>query len=760
VATRLPDLDSFHGLYYQDYLYYRDNKDAFSDLIAFMPAPVNLSDGTEPERIWTEVVSGNFFSSLGVGTEPGRAFLPEEGETPTTHPVVVLSHAYWQKRFAGDRSVIGKVLKLNGYPFTVIGVTQENFRGTVPLVSIDAYLPAMMLPQLMPGGAEALESRAEDGFRVMGHLKPGVSVDYANKVIAVLARQLEQQYPLTNKGRTTLVVPETQARPDPEIGSYLPPVSLIFMTLVGMVLLIACTNVVTLILARTSARRKEIAIRAALGASRARIIRQLLTESLILAVLGGGAALLLAHALMRVLSSVRLPVDFPFRLDLAMDWRVFSFTLCVALLAGVVTGLIPALQATRVDLNKSLKEGARDQGAALARQWIRSGLVVSQIAVSLLLLICSGLFIQSLLNTQKINLGFRTDNLLLVSMDVSLQGYDRNRGARFYKDVIERVKNMPGVVSVSLASYVPLGITKGTLEVFVEGQSPANPLEDEGVGMYYNAVSPDYFRTVGTSILEGRDFTEQDSEVATGVAIINETLARRFWPAETPLGKRFKVRRDGPLIMVVGVAQDSKFDWLYEGARPFIYLPMSQSSASAATLYVHTATDPLSLVAPVREYVSSLDTDLPLYEVKTMHTHINEGPALFPARLGTALVATFGFLGLLLTAVGVYGVASFSASQRTREIGIRMALGARPGDILKLIIGKAIMLTAAGVAIGVIAAFAFTRVISSLLFGVSPTDPVTFLAISIFLSGVALLSSYFPARRASKVDPIVVLKQE
>src|SRR5215213_9727526 len=234
VATRLPNLDSFHGLYYQDYLYYRDNKDAFSDLIAFMPAPVNLSAGTEPERIWTEVVSGNFFSSLGVGTELGRAFLPEEGETPATHPVVVLSHAYWQKRFAGDRSVIGKVLKLNGYPFTVIGVTSENFRGTVPLVSIDAYIPAMMLPQLMPGGAEALESRAEDGFRVMGHLKPGVSVDYANKVIAVLARQLEQQYPLTNKGRTTLVVPETQARPDPEIGSYLPPVSLIFMTLVGM----------------------------------------------------------------------------------------------------------------------------------------------------------------------------------------------------------------------------------------------------------------------------------------------------------------------------------------------------------------------------------------------------------------------------------------------------------------------------------------------------------------------------------------------
>jgi predicted permease len=458
------------------------------------------------------------------------------------------------------------------------------------------------------------------------------------------------------------------------------------------------------------------------------------------------------------ISSISISTDAPFRFDISPDWSVFGFSLTVALIAGVISGIAPAIQASRPDLNEALKEGGRQSAGSTSRQRLRSLLVVSEVAVSLVVLICAGLFIRSASNAEKIDLGFRTENLFMFSVDVGLQGYDRVRGEQFYKRLGDRLESLPGVESVSMSRNVPLGYSNNLTDVFIDELAQTG--EENKDSVFSTSVGKNFFQTIGTPILMGRDFTERDDEAAPKVAIINQAMADRFWPGQHPLGKRFRLSRDGPPVEVVGIARDWKYLFIGEEPRPFLFLPATQNYRSDMIFYLYGRADAAGLFAALRGAVQGLDSELPIYDVKTMQSHLRDGIALVFVRLGATLAAVFGLLGLALAVVGIYGVISYTVAQRTHEIGIRMALGASFGDVLRLVIRQGLALTLAGVAIGLAGAVALTRVMSSLLYGVSPTDALTFLIISAMLSAVALLASYIPARRAAKVDPMIALRHE
>ncbi|MEK6301933.1 MAG: ABC transporter permease [Acidobacteriota bacterium] len=743
---------------YPNYEDIRDRTDVFSDVIAFQNAVFNLAAEGQPERTYAEFVTGNYFSMLGVDAVAGRTFTAEEGRVPGAEPVVVLSFVYWQKRFGGQESAIGRTVKLNSIPFTIIGVAPQSFKGTESVLALDLYVPLGMQERFYPKSAGRFARRGDTGLHVLARSKPGVSLDQARAAVDVLARQLEQKYPETNKGTTFALELETHSRPVISIAQYVPRIAGVFMALVALVLLIACANVANLMLARAMARQKEIAIRLALGASRARIIRLLLTESIVLAVAGGLIGWLLSYWAIDWLANIRISSDAPVRFGIEPDWRVQVFSLGIAVLTGLISGFAPALQTSNPNLNESLKEGGRSS-AASGRHRMRSVLVVGQVAVSLLVLICAGLFIQSAKNAEKMDMGFRTQNLSMASMEPEAQGYDETRGRHFFKQLIDRAGTLPGVLNASLASTTPLGFNNSIQDVYFEGRAAGREEEDR-TAIFCNTVAYGYFQTMGTAVLRGREFTERDDEPSPKVAIVNETMAQRYWPNQEALGKRFALKREGPYLEVVGVVRDGKYVFLGEDPRTFFYIPFAQNYSGEMTLVLHSAGDDAAVLAGVRQVVRELDPDLPLYDVKTMTSHLRDGVALLFVRLGARLATAFGLLGLVLAVVGVYGVVSYSVSQRTHEIGIRMALGASAGDVLKLVAGQGLMLTSAGVLIGLFAALMVTRVMTNLLYGVSATDPLTFVAIALLLAGVALAASFIPARRALKVDPMVALRYE
>jgi putative ABC transport system permease protein len=529
------------------------------------------------------------------------------------------------------------------------------------------------------------------------------------------------------------------------------------MALVGLVLLIACANVANLMLARATARKREMAVRAALGAGRWRLVRQLLTESLLLALLGGAAGLLLALWGADWLSSLRLSLDAPITFDLSPDWRVFGFMLALALISSAAFGLVPAFRSLRLDLSVTLKEGGRTTEAGGGRRPLRHAVVVSQVAVSLLLLICSGLFLQSWRNARRTDLGFRTGNLLMLSADLRSQGYNKAGGERFYRQLLARARTLAGVRRAALAKDVPFGQSNSFVDLFLEGSVSA---KQEAISVFYNVVGADYFSTMGIPLQQGRDFTEQDNESAPKVAIASRALARKLWLGQEALGQRLRVGKDGPWVQVVGLAGDAKYLFLSDEGRPFLYLPLAQNYRGGITLHVHTAGDPAALAQALREQVRALDPDLPVYGVKTMAVHLDGGVAFSLVRLAATLTGVFALLGLVLTSAGVYGVVSYAAAQRTHEIGIRMALGAQRSDVLRLVVGQGMLPAFIGIGIGLAAALALTRALSGLLLGVTPRDPSTFLAVSLFLTMVALTASYLPARRATRVDPMTALRYE
>jgi predicted permease len=748
--------DSMSALSYPNYRDFRDRNEVLSGLVVYRFVPLSLSRSGGNERIWGYEVSGNYFDVLGVKALHGRTFLPEEDKTRLTHPVVVVSYDCWQRRFGGDPGVVGRDILLNDHQFRVIGIAPETFNGTEQVYEAELWVPASMMGWVEPG-SNWLDERAENNLFGVARLKPGVEASQAEASLNLLADQLAKEYPDTNEGQSVRLGPPGFIIP--ELRGAVVSFTWVLMGAVALVLLVTCTNLAGLLLARATERRREIAIRLAMGASRVRLIRQLLTESLLLSIIGGAAGLLLAIWIVKVLLALKPPIDFPLTINLALDWRVLLFSAGVSLVAGAVFGLAPALQSTRPNLLHALKDTSAQGGAGRTR--LRSVLVVAQIAISLVVLIAAGLVVRTLQQLQTMNPGFDPQNALTMSFDLSLQGYDTARGQQFYRELPERVRALPGVKSAAVSSYIPLSLNYNSRNMYVEGE----PVERgaNAPSAMNAAVGPGYFETMGTPIVSGREFTEQDVEKSEQVAIVNEMFVRRLMPAvKSPaeaVGKRVSFGEpSGPFMRIVGVARDGKYFNIAEDPRSFIWAPLTQDYMSSGALMVRTTGNPEPVFAAVRGQVQALDPNLPLFDVKTLQEHMRL--ALFPARVAATVLGVFGLVALLLSAIGIYGITSYAVAQRTHEIGIRMALGAQWADVLRLVLNHGLKLTMIGAAIGLIGAYLTTRAITSVLYGVSATDPLTFVSVSVLLIGVALVACYVPARRATKVDPLVALRNE
>lgn len=756
--SRYPSQFSF-----ADYKDYRDNNDVFSDLFVHTGLSVSLREGgSKPELIWGELVTGNYFTGLGVTPRIGRVLTPSDDRQPGAHSVAVLNHTFWQKRFGGDANVIGKMVKLNGYDFTIIGVARPGFSGTRLLGYIpDVWLPLTMHTQVGQGGAGWLEERGNDSFNVNGRLKPGVSIAQATAAMNIRAQQLAQAYPQTNANKGVGMVPGgSKTQPAITLLGFIPLVAGLMMGVVGLVLLITCANVANLLLARASTRRRELAIRLAIGARRSTLIRQLLTESLLLALLGGALGSLLAWWAIESLGFLNPALDFAttdLSYDLGLDHRILGFTLSVTLLTGVIFGLLPALQASKPDLVPTLKGEATLATMGRHRFNLRNLLVVAQVALALMLLICAGLFVKSLRHVQNLNPGFETERIVLASVNVGLFDYTEERGRSFYKQIVERIKTLPGVEAASLAGPLPLDTYSSGTNVIIEGRVPR--YENERLGVNYSTVGHDYFQTMNTPLVQGRSFTERDDQNAPRVVIINETMASRYWPQQNPLGKRLQLGgADSPYYEVVGVARDGKYILLGEPPTEYMFLPLLQRYDGQMTLLARTSYRPETIAAAIRQEVATLDSELPVYGVKTMPQFLDR--LLSGPKSIAGLVSIFGLIALLIAAIGLYGVMSYAVAERTREIGIRLALGARAGDVLRLTIKQGMTLVLLGTGAGLLAALALTRLMASLLYGVSATDPLTFIGVAVLLALIALLACFIPARRATKVDPMIALRYE
>jgi putative ABC transport system permease protein len=753
------------GVSYPNYLDYRERTDVLQDLALFQPSPVSLRDEGEAQRAWVEIVSGNYFDMLGVEALYGRTFTADEAEVRGGAPVIVLDHAYWEHEYGADPSVIGRSVEINGSGFTIIGVAPPEFPGTEFLIGVDGYVSLMMIDSVAPDLEGVLDERGAKLFRAIGRLQPEVTVQQASASLNALADDLEREYPDANRATDLLVVAETNARPEVSISQQLPAIAGIFMALVTLVLLIACANIANLLITRATTRRKEIAIRSALGAGRLRIVRQLISESTVLGLLGGVVGVIMglwASRYLGVLAS-DFPTDVPLRFDLSPDYRVFGFAFAIALLAGVLAGGLPAFRASRGSLVDVIKEGGRGTSGGDGHR-LRSVLVVTQVAVSLVLLVAAGLFLRSLQNARNLDFGFRVEDTLMVSIDPGLANYEPERAMQLYRDITERVRNVPGVSEAAFSAFVPFGGRAGILPVRPQGGDLTD--ERETLSAFYNVVAPGYFRAAGTTVLRGRGISERDTADAPAVALVNETMAEALWPGEDPLGKRFAVDRSNAdttelrWIEVIGLTEDSKVLMVWEDARPIFYLALEQRYEAPLTLYVHAAGDAASLAPVVRAEVAGLAADVPVYDVNTMQSHLEDGTALGIVSLAALMVGSFGVVGLSLAAIGLYGVIAFSVSQRRHEIGVRLALGASSAGVLKMVVRHGMLLSGIGMAVGLLAALLVSRGLSGVLLDVSAADPVTYLGVIAFLTAAALTASYVPARRATHVDPLVALRDE
>ncbi|HEU0178019.1 MAG TPA: ABC transporter permease [Blastocatellia bacterium] len=735
----------------------RERNQVFSGILAYSGVALNLSGNGQTERVAGQLVSGNFFSVLGVQPLLGRVFTDDDNKSPGAHPVTILSHSFWQRRFAGNPNVVGETVRLNGYPFTIVGVAPHGFFGVEVGAAPDLWAPMMMQPQVS-GLADRLQMRNNFWVNLMARLKSGVSAQQSQAGVDALYRQINRDAPgLSPKLRDFLLGQHIQLRPAGQglsgLRNQFKQPLLVLMGAVGLVLLIACANIANLLLARATARQKEIAVRLALGAGRARLVAQLLTESFLLSFLGGLFGLLFAFwgvdFLLSFLSQAR------FTLELQPDLRVLGFNLGVAVLTGILFGLAPALQATRPNLIEALKNEIPALTGARGGFELRKLLVVAQVALSLLLLIGAGLFIRTLQNLNGIDLGFRADKVLLLSMNPGLNGYSPERIKSFYAQLLEWVNRLPGVQAASFAD-MPLMGGAWVDGIEVEGYKAA---AGQDMSVSAKKVGPKFFETMGIPLLKGRDFNVHDEAGAPKVAVINETLARDFFGNDNPLGRRIGVG-EKPEREIIGVIKDTKYRDLKKQAPRTVYVPLAQPTATSAelTLHVRTVGEPTNLVDAIRREVESLDKNLPVYNVRTFTDLVAQ--SIYQERLIATLSSFFGLLALLLASLGLYGVMAYSVARRTREIGIRLALGAQTSDVLKLVLRQGMGLALVGIGLGVVAALALTRVLGNLLYGVSPTDLLTFVSIPLTLTGVALLACYIPARRATKVDPLTALRHE
>jgi predicted permease len=728
----------------------------FTDMASISFNQMNYAHADVSEPIQVQIVTANFFSLLGAEPAIGRAFRPEEEAQAT--PVTVISRGFWERSLGSDPGVVGKTITLNRTPYTIVGVAPKDFTGVLLGGGPALWIPMSRNVVVLP---EWYETRRGLFLLSVARLKPGVTVEQARSNLRTVFANLEEAFPVDNKGRSATAVPLLEARlnPNGQGANVLVQLSTVLMAIVGIVLLIACANIANLLLARATKRRREVAIRLALGAKRSRLVRQLLTESLILSILGGAAGMALASWTLGALVAAELPLPFPVdRSALSLDPRVLGFTAALAVLTGVLFGLAPALQASKAEvvpvLKNELVPAASGRRGVRAFFTMRQALVVAQVALSLVALVAAGLFLRDLRHAQRIDTGFETKGVLVMNFNLLREGYTRERGEGFYDQIAEKAAALPGVQGTAIAQAPPLagGFMRS---VFPEG---ADTTTTGRVLVQVNTVGPGYFRAIGIPILRGRDFTRGDAAGAPKVVVVNETMAARFWQGEEPLGKRFKFFGDDDFTTVVGVAKDSKYNGVAEDPQSFIYQPLAQNYTPQATLHVRAAGDAARLAAAVRAAAREIDPSLSVFNVRTLEEQVRT--SLQPLRTNVMMLAVFGSLALLLATIGLYGVASYSVSQRTREIGVRMALGAQPSSVLRLVLGQGMALVGAGLAIGLAVAYAAAGLMRSLVIGVSPHDPLTFAGTAAVLGAIALAASYIPARRATRIDPLIALRTD
>ena len=752
--TSLPYSPSY--LVYQDY---RSLKSVFVDAAGFQITPAQLRIANEnPERIMFSLVSGNYFDVLGVKMAYGRKFTSDEAQRMGAGNVVVLGYKFWKLRFNSDPGVVGSIIRLNGNSFTVIGIASAKFSENSSLIGQTLFVPVTGADFISPEYSKNFSQRRGSGeFNFIGRLREGVNLENAQSAVTLQASRLEAAYPDVHKGQRAIVYPEPRTRMEPSAAQYMPPVALIFMTLVGLVLLAACANVAGLFYARSAGRQKEIAIRLALGAGRWRILRQLITESLLLSIIGAIAGIFLARWLLFLLSSIRFATDLKLDFNFALDTTVLTFSLLLAVFSGLLSAITPGLRISTANLAGTLKEGGKTSSRGTVRQRLRDALVVVQVAVSLVLLVCSGLFLRATQNAAQQDLGIQTTGRLIMATDTELIGYDESRNRTFYRQLLQRVRNMPGVERAALGRYLPIGFRSGINEVFIEGRPSKRDRTDYS---YFNIVSTDYFETVGTSLLQGRVFSEMDQETSKPVAIINQAMANRYWPDQNPIGKRFRFDdATAAPVEVVGIVKTVKFQLPAEKPTPGFYLPFDQNERSDMVLHVQTIRDPKKMIAAVRTQVLNIDPEIPLWDARTLEEHIRYGKMRL-YDVATGIIGGFGLIALALAGVGLYGVMAFLVNQRMNEIGIRMALGASRRKILNTVFSSGIKKTLLGLVLGAPLAFIAMRAVQYLMVGVSPNDPWTILIASTFLIIVTLLAVFVPAWRATQIDPVVALRNE
>jgi len=740
---------------YPDYLDYRERNEAFQGLAAHTIAPMAVRGDGASRVVFGQLVSWDYFTVLGVDPVLGRSFLPEEDEEFGADPVAVLSYGTWQDLFEADPGILGRIVRINDSPFTVVGVAPAGFMGLMPVVQPALWAPLAMVDQALPYSPN-IRSRIDPWLQLVGRLTEGVDALEAQAAMDVLATNLAQEYPETNRNKG-IVIGELDAGRlmSPEATNGGKKLLAILLAVVGFVLLVACFNVAILQLAKATARRREIALRVSLGASRLRIVRQLLVESVFLALIAGGLGLVLAVFALDALQMLQPQMEVPLQIPVSLDLPVLGFTLLLTVVTGVVFGLAPALQVLRPGQADALKDQGSASGQARASSRIQRALVVAQVALSLVLLAGAGLFMKSLNNTLAIDPGFDLPNGVVMPMNLGYGQYDESEGRELHQRLLDRVRSMPGVRSAALTAFAPLGITHGHHDVYVDGYEPA---PEELMLVKRNMVSPAYLETMGIRVLRGRAIDERDTRDADPVALVNETMAQRFWPDQDPIGRT--VQADlGITYSIVGIVEDGKYMSLQEAPESYLVLPLTQAEyVDRMNLVVRTSGDASILARRLTSEVREIAPGLPPAPAMTSQEYLeySVGNAKGPA----VMIGAFGLLALVLATVGLYGVMWYSVTQRTREFGVRLALGASEGEVVRMVLGKGLRTTLGGVVLGFLLALAVTRVLSGLLYGVGTLDPLVFSVVPALLLGVGQLASYLPARYASRADPVVALRAE
>lgn len=744
---------------YPDVMEIRQRTDLFSGVIAHEGFFSSVETDVGTEKVIGELVTHDIFSMLGLEPLVGRAFLPEEDRTLGTHPVVILGHGYWERRYGGDPGVVGRSIRLRGRMYTIVGVAPESVQSFLgPGLVVDLFVPYMMAEELdwIGDGRDLLHGHGHLGVFATGRLRPGVPIEQARAGLATLATRLEAAYPESHLERTFHLLPSREVAVHPIIDRALVPVAALLMSVVGLVLLIACTNLAGFLLARAVDRRKEIAIRLALGASRGTLIRQLLTETVLLALFGGAAGVVVASWVLGLLVGLQPPIAVPIHLDFSPDRTVLLFTLGVSTAVGLLFGLLPALQATNPDVAPTLKDEADSSGGGTHRLSLRNGLLVTQVAVSVLLLVGAGLFVRSLGKIGEVDPGFTTREAGIVSVDYAIGGVPPEERENLSRALVERARGLPGVEGVGAAELLPLGIFINSRIYTIPGVEA--PQGGENHGMPTNTVGPAFFEVMGIPLVEGRGITADDRSVSLPVVVVSETAARRYWPGESPIGREIFPAGTETHYRVVGVAGDTKINTLGEALRPHVYFARAQVTPRGISVVATGSASEAEIVAGLRSVVRELDPGLVIMEAKTMTEHLSV--TLYPPRMAALLLGVFGLLALLLATTGLYGAVSYTVSRRTREVGIRVSLGASPAGVVRTMLGGGLGLVAVGGAVGLTASLGVAQLLGRFLYGISASDPATYFAVAAVLGVVAFLATFIPARRASRVDPVIALRYE